>query len=205
MKTDMANQHAALQATFNIDRALVRDLMRGITTHGPRGQCRGNAIVASVVALICPRTGHALDRLAISDSKFRSTLHRVAIIDAAGQFRSFMIGFRPRAGRRQATLEQRFHCWIHRHLVAGTESKVSEADLRRKTGPARGTSRQAFDESGEVHRDAKETPAFAQSQRSNAITPISMPRITSRHGVFCSIADAARWVTRMAVSIFRYK
>ena len=63
-------------------------------------------------------------------------------------------GWRPRGGRKRSTLKQRFHRWFHRQLVACIESKAIEAGIRFKSVYARGTSRQAFDGTGEVRRDS---------------------------------------------------
>ncbi|AWN17629.1 IS200/IS605 family accessory protein TnpB-related protein [Salinisphaera sp. LB1] len=79
-------------------------------------------------------------------------------------------GWRPKAGRRRSTMKQRFHRWFHRQLVGCIESKATEAGLRCQAIHARGTSRQAFDGSGPVRRDAGNASlcSFATGKRYNA-------------------------------------
>jgi len=94
LKADTAPQREALRATLEIYRALVRDLMGVVATHWPQlGPCRDNAIVAPVEALIYPTAKRPVVRypyFARRYYKFPSYLRRAAIMEAAGQVRSFM-------------------------------------------------------------------------------------------------------------------
>ncbi|MDR5899994.1 transposase [Halomonas vilamensis] len=63
-------------------------------------------------------------------------------------------GWRPKAGKKRTPMKARFHRWFHRMLVRRIESKAAEVGLRSALVYARGTSRQAFDGSGPVKRDA---------------------------------------------------
>lgn len=62
-------------------------------------------------------------------------------------------GFRPRGGRKGSTLRQRFHGWLHRRVVRLVESKMEELGKQVKFVDPRGTSKYAYDGSGEVVRD----------------------------------------------------
>jgi len=64
-------------------------------------------------------------------------------------------GFRPRGGRKGSTLRQRFHGWLHRRVVQLVENKMEELGKRVYFVDPRGTSKYAYDGSGEVKRDKK--------------------------------------------------
>ena len=62
-------------------------------------------------------------------------------------------GFRPKGGRRNSTLRQRFHQWQHRKLVTQVEASCQEKGIHVAFVNPRGTSAWAYDGSGRVKRD----------------------------------------------------
>ena len=62
-------------------------------------------------------------------------------------------GFRPKGGRRNSTLRQRFHQWQHRKLVTQVEASCQEKGIHVAFVNPRGTSSWAYDGSGRVKRD----------------------------------------------------
>lgn len=78
--------------------------------------------------------------------------------------------FRPKAGRKGSVLRQRFHGWLHRKLVAKVKECAEEVCIRTEFVPCAGTSKYAFDGSGEVTRDPKNRSlaTFANGKRYNA-------------------------------------
>lgn len=78
--------------------------------------------------------------------------------------------FRPKAGRKGSPLRQRFHGWLHRKLVMKVKDRAEEACLRTEFVQPAGTSKYAFDGSGEVKRDPKNRAlaTFANGKRYNA-------------------------------------
>lgn len=61
--------------------------------------------------------------------------------------------FRPNAGRRGSSLRQRFHGWLHRQLVERITLRAEEEGLRIWSVNPAGTSKYAFDGSGQVKRE----------------------------------------------------
>lgn len=61
--------------------------------------------------------------------------------------------FRPKGGRKQSALRQRFHGWLHRLIVKRVQLKAEELGYRVVFVNPCGTSKYAFDGSGEVKRD----------------------------------------------------
>lgn len=94
LKADTPAQREALRATLEIYRGLVRDLMGVVAAHWHElGPYSDNAIIAPVEALIHPTAKRSAVRypyFARRYYKFPSYLRRAAIMDAAGQVRSFM-------------------------------------------------------------------------------------------------------------------
>jgi IS605 OrfB family transposase len=78
--------------------------------------------------------------------------------------------FRPAAGKRRSTLRQRFHGWLHRKLFEKVSARAQEACLRVACVNARGTSKYAYDGSGEVRRDPdnRALATFQDGRRYNA-------------------------------------
>ena len=62
-------------------------------------------------------------------------------------------GFRPKGGRRNSTIRQRFHQWQHRKLVTQVEASCQEKGIHVAFVNPRGTSSWAYDGSGRVKRD----------------------------------------------------
>lgn len=97
VKVHRPEQREALDATLAVYRNLVRDLMTVMMTHWPAlGRFEGNAIVKEVERLIHPTSKRPQVRypyFARRYYKFPSYLRRVAIMDAAGQVRSFHTRF----------------------------------------------------------------------------------------------------------------
>lgn len=78
--------------------------------------------------------------------------------------------FRPKGGKHNSGLKQRFHRWLHRLLVQRAALKCEEQGIKVAYVYPRGTSSWAFDGSGEVKRN-KENYAlalFASGKRYNA-------------------------------------
>ena len=63
--------------------------------------------------------------------------------------------FRPAAGKRGSSLRQRFHGWLHRKLADKVHERAEEACLRTEYVAPAGTSKFAYDGSGEVRRNPK--------------------------------------------------
>ena len=111
VKVQQPEQREALDATLLVYRNLVRDLMTVMMTHWPAlGRFDGNAVVKEIEQLIHPTSKRPEVRypyFARRYYKFPSYLRRVAIMDAAGQVRSFNTRFeRWRAGdRKKATVK----------------------------------------------------------------------------------------------------
>ncbi len=61
-------------------------------------------------------------------------------------------GFRPKGGKRRTPLRQRFHGWLHRAIVKRVREICEEAGIRVAFVNPRGTSKYAYDGSGEVKR-----------------------------------------------------
>lgn len=78
--------------------------------------------------------------------------------------------FRPRAGQKRSSLRQRFHGWLHRKLVTKVEERAEEACIRTEFVHPAGTSKYAFDGSGEVKRNPKNRAlvTFANGKQYNA-------------------------------------
>ncbi len=78
--------------------------------------------------------------------------------------------FRPKAGRKGSSLRQRFHGWLHRLLVDKTVERATEACLRTAFVNPQGTSKFAYDGSGEVKRDTnnRALATFQNGKRYNA-------------------------------------
>lgn len=97
INADHQEQRDALSSTLEIYRSLVRDLMVLINARWPVFQvCSGDAIIKSVEELIHPTTKRPVVKHAYFHRKyykFPSYLRRVAIMDAAGQVRSFHTRF----------------------------------------------------------------------------------------------------------------
>lgn len=60
--------------------------------------------------------------------------------------------FRPRGGAKRTPMKQRFHGWLHRHLIHQVSMSAAERGLRVVFVHPRGTSSWAFDGSGKVVR-----------------------------------------------------
>jgi len=78
--------------------------------------------------------------------------------------------FRPAAGKKRSTLRQRFHGWLHRKLFDKTRERAQEACIRVACVNPRGTSKYAYDGSGLVTRDPKNTAlaTFSTGKHYNA-------------------------------------
>lgn len=78
-------------------------------------------------------------------------------------------GFRPRGGRRRSGLRARFHGWLHRMIVQRVQDLAEEAGLGISFVNPAGTSKYAFDGSGEVKRDKANASlcTFASGKRYN--------------------------------------
>ncbi|MGC9215817.1 IS200/IS605 family accessory protein TnpB-related protein [Acidithiobacillus sp.] len=78
--------------------------------------------------------------------------------------------YRPRAGRKGATLRQRFHGWLHGLLTRRIRERVEEAGLLVEFVNPAGTSEYAYDGSGAVKRDVRNWSwvKFATGKRYNA-------------------------------------
>ncbi len=76
----------------------------------------------------------------------------------------------PGRDRKDRYCSQRFHGWLHRKLVAKVKERAEEACLRTEFVPPAGTSKYAFDGSGEVKRDPKKRAlvTFPNSKRYDA-------------------------------------
>ena len=79
-------------------------------------------------------------------------------------------GWRPRGGKKRSGLRRRFHTWMHRRLVEYTTWKWHEQGGRLAFVSPRGTSKYAFDGSGEVRRDKSNAQwaVFPSGKRYNA-------------------------------------
>lgn len=64
----------------------------------------------------------------------------------------YLSGWRPRGGKKNSTLKQRFHGWLHRRITNLTEEKWLESGGKIVYVNPRGTSSYAFDGSGKVKR-----------------------------------------------------
>jgi len=62
-------------------------------------------------------------------------------------------GWRPRGGAKRSNLRQRFHGWLHRALVKQVEASAEEARIGVSFVSPRGTSKWAYDGSGQVVRE----------------------------------------------------
>lgn len=94
--------------------------------------------------------------------------------------------FRPKAGRKGSTLRQRFHGWLHRLLADKTVERAQEACIRTAFVNPHGTSKFAYDGSGEVKRDTnnRALATFSNGKRYNA-------------DLNASYNIAARWFARV--------
>lgn len=62
-------------------------------------------------------------------------------------------GWRPKGGAKRSSLRQKFHGWMHRALVKQVEASAEERHLGVSFVSARGTSKWAYDGSGQVVRE----------------------------------------------------
>ncbi|HHP7231290.1 MAG TPA: IS200/IS605 family accessory protein TnpB-related protein [Xenococcaceae cyanobacterium] len=81
----------------------------------------------------------------------------------------FLLGWRPKGGKKRSTLKQRFHGWLHRRIVNLTEMKWSELGGSVSFVNPRGTSSYAYDGSGKLKRNSKnyEIAIFASGKQYN--------------------------------------
>lgn len=78
--------------------------------------------------------------------------------------------FRPKGGKRRSSLRQRFHGWLRRKLAKKVNERADEVGLRTEYINPAGTSKYAYDGSGEVKRDKnnRALATFANGKRYNA-------------------------------------
>ena len=121
--------------------------------------------------------------------------------------------FRPKAGRKGSPLRQRFHGWLHRLLVRKVKERAEEACLRTEFVHPAGTSKYAFDGSGEVKRDPKNRTlaTFANGRQYNADLSASYSigarffarvlGLSARNGKACVSGKSSRAHPRIPVTL----
>jgi IS605 OrfB family transposase len=85
----------------------------------------------------------------------RELLDFAALHEAEAIVFEYLKHFRPKAGKKRSNLKQKFHGWLHRKLVKKVQERADEAGVIIYFVNPAGTSKYAFDGSGEVKRDPK--------------------------------------------------